>query len=109
MRQEFIGAYCPLSRQEHRRNLRRKNYQLRQARLTAARKLGRHTFEQWKQVLRDYHGRCAHCNGTADYEFGIYLTEDHIIPISKGGSDAIDNIRPLCNKCNPRLGNRGGA
>ncbi|WP_369826057.1 HNH endonuclease [Kitasatospora sp. MBT66] len=34
------------------------------------------------------------------------LTGDHIIPVSRGGTNEPRNIRVLCRTCNSRRGNR---
>jgi hypothetical protein len=31
------------------------------------------------------------------------FTLDHIIPAGKGGSNAVENLRPMCSACNKRL------
>lgn len=34
------------------------------------------------------------------------FTADHIVPISKGGTHAMKNLRPAHRRCNTRRGNR---
>jgi 5-methylcytosine-specific restriction endonuclease McrA len=38
--------------------------------------------------------RCLRCGSRTS------LTVDHVIPLGRGGSNAIDNIQPLCSTCN---------
>ena len=45
-------------------------------------------------VWRRAQGKCEICHSQYKLEF------DHIIPISKGGSNSYRNIQLLCEKCN---------
>lgn len=67
--------------------------------------VGSHTREEWLSVLGRHGHKCAECF-RGDPE--VRITKDHIIPISKGGSNFIQNIQPLCLSCNCRKGNRVG-
>jgi 5-methylcytosine-specific restriction endonuclease McrA len=69
-----------------------------------ARKLeaeGSHTLGEWELLKKQYGYRCPCCNKLEPFDGKFKsLTEDHIIPLSKGGSDLIENIQPLCQRCN---------
>jgi 5-methylcytosine-specific restriction endonuclease McrA len=75
----------------------RKLWHNRQRRVMKIGNGGSHTLEEWINVKVRNAYLCAIC-GEAD--FNARLTEDHIIPLTRGGSDDISNIQPLCNSCN---------
>jgi hypothetical protein len=60
---------------------------------------GSHTEAEWLRVKVINAYLCAGCG---DIAFNIKLTEDHIIPLSRGGTNYISNIQPLCPYCNCR-------
>lgn len=62
---------------------------------------GSHTFGEWELLKKQYGYICPCCKKQEPFNQRIKcLTEDHIIPLSKGGSDYIENIQPLCMHCN---------
>lgn len=52
------------------------------------------TARQWLELCANYDWGCVCCGEERP------LTPDHIIPLSQGGSNAIENIQPLCLACN---------
>ena len=42
--------------------------------------------------------------GLPRWEFGLHM--DHVLPISKGGSDTLENVKPAHGKCNINKGSK---
>jgi len=55
---------------------------------------GTHTTEEFAALCAAFGNKCP-CCGKA-----VLLTVDHVIPLSRGGTNGIENIQPLCGPCN---------
>ena len=62
---------------------------------------GRHSLKEWLELRASTKGICPCCKKKVGLS---KLSLDHIIPISKGGTDYIWNIQPLCLSCNSSKG-----
>jgi 5-methylcytosine-specific restriction endonuclease McrA len=51
-----------------------------------------------KLIAAKSNGQCAECRS------GENLTIDHIVPLPKGGSNGLSNLRLLCGLCNVEKG-----
>lgn len=68
--------------------------------------------DEFREIIIRQGFKCKHCgllDGTVVYKKGkkiiLKLTQDHIIPLSKGGGTHKDNIQALCYKCNMKKAN----
>ena len=55
---------------------------------------GRTSLSDWEAIRSFYHDRCLRCGASG------HLVMDHVIPLSRGGSNGPENIQPLCPRCN---------
>jgi 5-methylcytosine-specific restriction endonuclease McrA len=59
---------------------------------------GAFTADEWRALCAFYGHNCLRCGLRRP------LSVDHIVPMSQGGSNNIDNIQPLCKPCNSAKG-----
>lgn len=57
---------------------------------------GSHTLEERRERFRYFGNVCYYCRRA------LPLTVDHAIPLSRGGTDDIENILPSCQSCNSK-------
>lgn len=55
------------------------------------------TEQEINEMKKKYNYTCLRC-GLREPE--IKLTHDHVLPLSKGGKNTIENSQPLCKSCN---------
>jgi 5-methylcytosine-specific restriction endonuclease McrA len=60
------------------------------------------TKSKFLQLFERDQGRCVYCGMDlkADYDRFMMATEDHLVPTSKGGGKALDNLILSCTVCN---------
>lgn len=58
------------------------------------------TRKQWDDILGKYNNRCLRCGSTEKIQM------DHVVSISNGGRHDVDNVQPLCQKCNCSKGKK---
>ena len=103
--QEHLKVYekardsTPERKQMFRENSRRcyqnnKGYYLMKAHKRRSMLRGTYTQKEWDELCCKHDNKCLSCGS------GNKLTIDHVIPISKGGPNTIDNLQPLCLVCN---------
>lgn len=56
----------------------------------------RFTIKDWDAIKKRFNHRCCYCGRDEK------LTQDHIIPLAKGGAHSPENIAPACRDCNSR-------
>jgi len=88
-------AVC--NKQWARKNPEKTRENCRKRRIRKSKADGSHTIQEWKSLKEKFFYTCPACGKT-----NIELTRDHIIPLSKKGSDYIKNIQPLCRSCNSK-------
>lgn len=103
----YQDAHAEQSRARYRswrrKNLARASELSRIRRVRQANAEGSHTEVEWQGLKAYYNYTCLCCRKS---EPEIALTRDHVIPITKGGSDDIANIQPLCKTCNCSKGTK---
>lgn len=58
---------------------------------------GSFTLQEWQALCAYYDYTCLRCGRQ---EPDIELTVDHVVPLSQGGRNSIENLQPLCRACN---------
>ena len=59
---------------------------------------GTFTADEWQSVCNKHGNVCLRCGSPEE------LTVDHVVSLNRGGSNTIENLQPLCRRCNSSKG-----
>jgi hypothetical protein len=54
---------------------------------------------RWAVLKRDNY-TCTKCGASPSSDHRVELEVDHVVPVARGGGNAIENLQTLCQKCN---------
>ena len=57
--------------------------------------------ELWEYLLEKFNRKCFYCGAKH-----VPLEKEHILPLSKGGTDSVNNLTVSCRECNQEKGDR---
>lgn len=52
------------------------------------------TLREWIDLIETYNHKCAYC------KYNQFIAMDHIVPVSRGGGTTVENVLPVCKRCN---------
>lgn len=97
------NGYNNREREKYKINPMPKRMKANRRRIKKVNSAGSHTIEQFMDKLK-YHGfQCVYCKCELTM---TTVTEDHRIPLFRGGTDFISNIVPACRSCNSSKGTK---
>lgn len=67
-------------------------------RIQAKPQAGKHTKDEWDEIVASFGGRCAYCG------VGGRITKDHLVPLVRGGLNTAVNLVPACAQHNTQKG-----
>ena len=92
---EYMRSYVASHKEEHNERGRRRRA------LKANAPINDLTPAQWVMIKNHYKHSCVYCGKKSQR-----LTQDHVIPLSKGGSHTLSNVAPACKSCNSKKRDR---
>ena len=107
-KKQQINANRLSGRKSYRKHINERLFYYRQLAHKRRGAIGKHTRLEWEELKKKHNYCCAKCGRNEPFKNQKCkkLTQDHIIPISKGGTNDIKNIQPLCLRCNCRKHNK---